>query len=404
MATMRQATTRLLLASATALLAGCPGLDTASPGAPGGLEGTVRLEVVGAKAGVQVSLAGPEGEQRAETDATGTYRFAGLKPGIHTLTASYPRYFSQSATFSAEAAAGRGPALTIANHEVLWADPGLIERTNLVLAPDLEHLAFLQGSAVMLLPRAGGSPEKLCDLPLESDEHVRWFDLSGSGRLLYTRERAGTNELCAHEPGAARPPALIQDAYPLTSPVWSPDGTRLAYLRDRTLATDASGYGHVDLFVAASDGTSPQLLEDRPINPIYKGIEPMEWGPWGLLYHRAMTCNTVTDRTDDAGAPIPMDQAGDGIYYFRDTAQGPTKIYYYSYEAHCWSADGKAIYLGIGGSVRRRALDYPGDYREGTEIVGYTRQADKRSFVLDPDGQTLYFIDPAGIERMNLLP
>lgn len=402
---MHQVKRRLFgLLSATALLSGCPGPNTSGPApTPDTLQGTARLEVVGGAKDVTVTLSGPSGEQSVVTDSEGTYRFTGLKPGVHTLTATYPRYFSQTATFSAEIAAGQGPNLVLANHQVLRADPTLLEHTNLVLSPDGKHLAYLQGASVMRLPTGGGTPEKLCDLPLEAGESVRWFDWSTKG-LLYTRVKPGPSyELCAQAPGAARPAALVQDTYPLTTPAWSPDGMRIAYLRDRTLATDSSGYGHVDLFVAQADGSAPQLLEDMPINPIYKGIEPLTWNQWGLLYHRAMTCNTVTERTDASGLPIPVDQAGDGIYYFQDTSQAPLKIYYYSYEGHCWSADGKAIYLGIGGSVRRRALDYPGNFREGTEVIGYTRQTDKRSFVLDPDGKTLYFIDPDGIERMNLL-
>ncbi len=399
---MHQVIRRLLALSGALLLAGCPAPRTVS--ASSDVKGIVRLEVVGSAKDAKVMLTGPSGPMEVTTDAEGVYRFAGLKAGVHTITATYPRYFTQSATFSTELAGGTGPTLTIANHEVLRPDPALLEGTNLVLSPDARHLAYLKGNAAMLQPVAGGAPQKLCDLPLEAGETVRWFDWSGPAGLLYVRAAAGSFALCSQQPGAARPGALVQDSYPLTTPVWSPDAARVAYLRDRTTDSAETGYGHVDLYVAGADGSAPQRLEDMPINPIYKGIEPLSWNQWGLLYHRAMTCKTVSERTDpDTGLPIPPAEAGDGIYYFADGAQAPTKIYYYSYEGHCWSADGKAIYLGIGGSVRRRALDYPGNFREGTEIVGYTRHNDKRSFVLDPDGKTLYFLSADGIERMNLL-
>lgn len=405
---MQQWTRYLLstaLAGAVATLAGCPAPRPEAT--PGTLRGVARLEVLGGAKDIAITLSGPNGEQHAVTDAEGAYRFSGLAPGVYTLTADYPRYFSRTATFSIELASGQGPVLTLANHQVMRPDARLLEGTNLVLSPDARHLAYLAGGSVMLLPVAGGAVEKLCDLPLAADETVRWFDWSSSGGLLYARARQGASpsyELCAQQPGGPRPAALLADGYPLTTPAWSPEAGRIAYLRDRTSVSEVTGYGHVDLFVAQADGSDRRQLEDMPINPIYKGIEPLSWNRWGLLYHRAMTCTTVEARNDAVtGLPIGPAESGDGIYVFGDTTRPPQKIYYYSYEGHCFSADGKAIYLGIGGSVRRRALDFPGNFREGTEVVGYTRHTDKRSFALDPDGRTLYFLSPEGIERMNLL-
>lgn len=398
-----------LCALIATLLAGCPG-PNASVQSGSSLKGQAKLEVTGNQAGISVTIAGNGLTQTTQTDALSTYALRGLLPGHYTVTAHFARYFDQQVGLDYGPGSPSVPLLTLQNHQVLMNDPSLMGHANFVLSPDGKNLAVASGSVILLLPVGGGAPIQLCKLPIAANESVTWIDWSAkTGRLLFAKADSSsvrTYSLCAMNPGDTSAQTLVQGlGFPLTTPVWSPLGDRIAFLRDRTSERDASGSGHVDLMVANADGSASRSLEVNPINPIYDGIEPLEWNQWGLLYHRPMTCNTVTYRLDpDTGKPYPVADAGDGIYYFApDLSSGPFKIYYYSYPAHCWSVDGKSIVLGISGSVRTRALDYPGDYNQGTVPVGYTRYDDKRDFVLDSDGKTLYFESPLGIERMNLL-
>lgn len=54
----------------------------------GTVEGVVKDEQGGALPGVAVTLTGKRGSQSSVTDATGSYRFAGIDPGTYTVTAS----------------------------------------------------------------------------------------------------------------------------------------------------------------------------------------------------------------------------------------------------------------------------------------------------------------------------
>jgi hypothetical protein len=392
------------MAATAALVACAPIPSSPTPPAARAITGTVRLEVVGAQSGITVTLSGPGGSQTSQTDANGQYKFSNLNPGTYQVTAHIDKYFDQSTTVNLLPDGGQAAPLTLANHQVILADTTMLGRSNMVLTPDGGALAYVQGSQVMKVSTTGGSPSVVCSLPLNPGESVAWIDWSATNnRLLFARNASPSFEIDAIKPdGTGTQRWVSGTTYALTTPVWSPAADKVAYLRDRTTQIDASGSGHVDLLVTDASG-STQNVETNPINPIYQGIEPLQWNRFGLLYHRAMTCNTISYKVDpDNNKPVPVRQAGDGIYFFTDIATDPIKVFYYSYEGHCWSLDGQSILIGIGGSVRRRAVNYPGDYRSGTVTVGNTRYDDKRCFTLGPDG-TLYFISPAGIERMSLL-
>ena len=128
--------------------------------------------------------------------------------------------------------------------------------SGLAWTADGKHLVFVSDRggpdpALWKVPANGGRPQSLAVLPSHSKMlAVSWR----AGRIAYSRvvERSSIWRYALDEAGAGGPERLITASAINAMPQYSPDGTSIAFMSDRS--------GFMEIWVARSDGGSPRQL------------------------------------------------------------------------------------------------------------------------------------------------
>lgn len=191
------------------------------------------------------------------------------------------------------------------------------------------------------------------------------FGVAANGRLAFL---AG-DQIYSVEPDGSGLLQLTGDPHGAATPVFSHDGTRIAYKRltDDEPADDPTLYG--DLVVAAADGSKPVVIDTRVI-----GMSPIAWSPDD---HEVMWTGTrITGGPEQVfvaradGLSVP-EQLGNP----RTSNWGPN-----------WSPDGTKISYVSGNHFYVMN-------RDGTDIRRISKQgyAEQAGGVWHPDGSGLIF-------------
>jgi len=135
-----------------------------------------------------------------------------------------------------------------------------------IFAPDGHSIAFARfwrrGTSVWLVDPAGGAPRRV------SAKRRGLYLFPGSfspdgGTLLATRFAGRREEVVAMHPGTGEGEPVLRNAQ---FPVYSPDGTRLAFLRWRAKRRrDGTRAYFSDLFTIGVDGTGLRRLTHTPL-------------------------------------------------------------------------------------------------------------------------------------------
>ena len=189
-----------------------------------------------------------------------------------------------------------------------------LEKGHLTWSPNSDRLAFVAANArdvndtaaIYVLPLAGGVARKLVDLPSWSFG----LDWSPDGRTLAYSDAARGEKpgiiLLDMQTRAARPIARSPGSAGDVKPVFSPDGTRLAFLRNDPL--ERQQVVAVDL---GSNGAGVSLL------PLPQQLRGLDWAPDGAsvivsarsgrrfgLWRLALAANTAPEPLPTRGGEL----------------------------------------------------------------------------------------------------
>ncbi len=175
-------------------------------------------------------------------------------------------------------------------------DPARLELTGSPVAVSEQIVANTAEQSVALSVALDG-PIVYRSGPSGGQSHLVWFDRSGKpletvgesavvspalsfdgGRLAFSRRIAGTTDVWLLDLNRGVPSRFTFDRGNDNFPIWSPDGSRVAWGSTRN--------GKVDIFVKPADGTGPEEL----LLGTHRGQGVSDWSPDGrfVLYH-AMT-------------------------------------------------------------------------------------------------------------------
>ncbi|MGZ4390322.1 MAG: TolB family protein [Gaiellaceae bacterium] len=204
---------------------------------------------------------------------------------------------------------------------------------------------------------------------------------------------------------ATAKPAAAQ--HPIASPIWSADGTKIAWAESKG--------GRHDVWVATADGTKPHLLASG-IDALYQ----LAWLPSGdflfdVNYHLFLVGRTGKPRQLAAGVTFSLDAKGDKVAYQTadacPTCHGPVEVRSLA-TGKTWkivsagqnlfpalSPDGRAVaftrFLGSGGG----RYEKPGGIWIAPAAGGTPVQRTKAGVCpqWSPDGSRLTYADSAGL-------
>jgi dipeptidyl aminopeptidase/acylaminoacyl peptidase len=217
---------------------------------------------------------------------------------------------------------------------------------------------------------SGGAGEQDADAP------------DDGSKLVYRTTRGGVQQVRERTVADNRDRVLVGgDDWSRTRPRWSSDGTRLAYLKRRTISGSTTEAAVAILLV---DRREERLLT-KPGSP---EIVPSDWSPDGkwLLggcpqppIRRVATC--VLDITDAAGPPGAIRVvASDPMYNFFEQRFSPDQRWISFIAVNATDAGVSTIYVmpAAGGSW--------------TAVTDGSVYDDKPHWA--PDGRTIYFVSP----------
>ncbi len=207
----------------------------------------------------------------------------------------------------------RRPAV---EHHRLTSDFG-----GLALSPDGEKLAFIaRGEVFAVGAEDGGMARRITHTVAPESEPV-WGP--GSRRLAYTSRRTGTTRVMLYDFGTGEERPVAEVGADHASPVFSPDGGELAFVRD----------GSELVVVELESGRERLLATGRLWRPPFTADRPLAWSPDGhwLAYFATdgRMFTNVHVVPSDGGAP----------------ARAVSRLANSFAGSLAWSPDGKALYF-----------------------------------------------------------
>jgi Tol biopolymer transport system component len=200
------------------------------------------------------------------------------------------------------------------------------------------------------------------------------FGLARNGLIAY----AVDGDIYVSDPVTGTSRAIVTGPPADTEPVFSPDGTRLAFRR----ATDTSAGHPEDIVVVAADGSQPTVVTTEPIPG---GPKRLEWGP-------------------DSRSILATQQDDQAIWLFDATAARPvrtlaTDAFLYNHPFR--PPDGSAIVIGRDTDLGRQVFVLDLQTGVETRVVGAGSGDDLGSVRWSPDGTQLVYND-APPENANM--
>ena len=172
--------------------------------------------------------------------------------------------------------------------------------------------------------------------------------------------------------GAGLTPVASEADYSLDGPVWSPDGTRIAYCHSGLRSPDGANY---TVWVMNADGSGQRKLTTGAV----RGYDPA-WSPDGarIAFHGSL----------QGGAGMFVVNAGGGGLEQVTDAENDNGTN--------WAPSAKILFIRGGADVYAVRQD-------GTGLKRVTDDGDVSHFALSPDGKTLAVFEELA-DRIVLLP
>ena len=165
---------------------------------------------------------------------------------------------------------------------IQWSPDGtkLLATCALPLDPDSGEAAALADE-----PRSPDAPEVAWRVPYKSD---------GTGYLL-----ARAFHMCSIDAATGEDTPVTRGAFDVMASCWSPDSTRIAYVRTR----EGREAHRTDLWIANADGS-----EARQVTRDYASVMSPRWSPDGrwILYSMAVAGNTDVYKVSSSGGGAPV--------------------------------------------------------------------------------------------------
>jgi Tol biopolymer transport system component len=122
-------------------------------------------------------------------------------------------------------------------------------------SPDGGKILFVRGSDIYVMNADGSGPVSLT-AGTELEGAPNWQPLRSNGRIVFTSDRPGNNEIYSMNPSGGDLKRLTNDAASDSDPTWSRDGTKIAFVSNRS--------GNYDIWTMNADGTAQQNRTNDP--------------------------------------------------------------------------------------------------------------------------------------------
>ncbi|HKJ92982.1 MAG TPA: DPP IV N-terminal domain-containing protein, partial [Longimicrobiales bacterium] len=196
--------------------------------------------------------------------------------------------------------------------------------SDLALSPDGRKVAFIARGEVFAAPADSGGPAERVTSTTAPEAEIAWAP--DSRRIAYLSRRSGTFKIRVYDFGTRTEKALTTGAGSDATPQWSPDGSRIAFVRDAKQLMVADVESGKTTTLATAD------LWREPLTP----NRPLQWSPDGkwlayLATDQRMFENVHVVRADGS-------EPAQAVSRLADTNAGAVE----------WAPDGKAVFYATG--------------------------------------------------------